>query len=73
MWKDHVCHSRACLSPVYIPQGYHKTRAFIATQGPLPDTQDDFWRLVWEQKIRSVIMLTKEKEGGKVGHCLSLN
>ena len=48
-------------------------RAFIATQGPLPDTQDDFWRLVWEQKIRSVIMLTKEKEAGKVGQSLSLD
>lgn len=47
-------------------QGYHKRKAFIATQGPLPDTSDDFWRMVWEQKCATVVMLTKEREGGRV-------
>ena len=51
---------------VLTTQGYHKTKAFIATQGPLPDTQDDFWKLIWQQGSASVVMLTKEKEGGKV-------
>jgi protein tyrosine phosphatase len=45
--------------------GYHKAKAFIATQGPLPDTQDDFWKLVWQLKSATIVMLTKEKEGGK--------
>ena len=47
-------------------QGYLKGKAFIATQGPLPDTTDDFWRMVWEHKCASIIMLANEREGSKV-------
>ncbi|XP_019855187.1 PREDICTED: receptor-type tyrosine-protein phosphatase F-like isoform X2 [Amphimedon queenslandica] len=46
-------------------EGYHKGKAFIATQGPLPDTSDDFWRMVWEHKSSTIIMLANEREGGK--------
>ena len=35
-----------------------KVQGFIATQGPLPDTIPDFWRLVWEQNARTIVMLT---------------
>ena len=35
-----------------------KVQGFIATQGPLPDTVPDFWRLVWEQNSRTIVMLT---------------
>lgn len=54
------------LSDVFFLKGYHKPRAFIASQGPLPDTADDFWRMAWEQKSSSIVMLTKEREGGRV-------
>lgn len=54
-------------------QGYHKGKAFIATQGPLPDTADDFWRLVWEQKSASIVILAREREGGKVSYGMALD
>ena len=39
--------------------------AFIATQGPMRHTIDDFWRMVWETGAHTIIMLGREKEMGK--------
>ena len=52
-------------------QGYNSKKEFIACQGPLESTQSDFWRMVWEQKSHYIVMLTKLKERGKVGHRIS--
>lgn len=41
-------------------------RQYIATQAPIPATFNDFWRVVWEQDIRVIVMLTAEAEGGQV-------
>lgn len=41
-------------------------RAYIATQGPLPHTRGDFWRMVWENTSTIVVMLGKEKENERV-------
>uniref|UniRef100_A0A8C5R2Y0 protein-tyrosine-phosphatase n=1 Tax=Leptobrachium leishanense TaxID=445787 RepID=A0A8C5R2Y0_9ANUR len=49
----------------YIP-GYKNLRAFIAAQGPLPTTVNDFWRMIWEKDVRAVVMLTKCVEVFKV-------
>ncbi|KAI9479189.1 protein-tyrosine phosphatase-like protein, partial [Coemansia mojavensis] len=38
---------------------------YIATQGPLPDTVNDFWLMVWEEHSRVIVMLTKEFEFGR--------
>ncbi|WAR09329.1 PTPRB-like protein, partial [Mya arenaria] len=47
-------------------RGFHYQREYIATQGPLPGTIDDFWRMVWEQNVMMIVMLTQCKEGNKV-------
>lgn len=44
----------------------YSNRKYIATQAPIPQTFDDFWRVIWEQDVRVVVMLTAESEGGQV-------
>ncbi|XP_055887507.1 receptor-type tyrosine-protein phosphatase eta-like isoform X3 [Biomphalaria glabrata] len=48
----------------YIP-GYNSVREYIATQGPMHSTVPDFWRMVWEQKCRVIVMLSDLTEQGK--------
>lgn len=48
----------------YMP-GYTSKREYIVTQGPLPSTRDDFWRMIWEQNIRNIVMLTRCTEKGR--------
>ncbi|CAF4575532.1 unnamed protein product, partial [Rotaria sp. Silwood2] len=43
--------------------GYKCPNKFIATQGPKSDTCEDLWRMIWELKIKSVVMLTNVIEG----------
>ncbi|XP_043849975.1 receptor-type tyrosine-protein phosphatase H [Dromiciops gliroides] len=49
----------------FIP-GFFGPREYIATQGPLPQTVGDFWRLVWDQQSHTIVMLTNCVESGRV-------
>ncbi|XP_046366897.1 tyrosine-protein phosphatase Lar-like isoform X5 [Haliotis rufescens] len=70
-------HSRVILQPIdgvpgsdYINanymDGYRKQNAYIATQGPLPETFGDFWRMVWEQRSTTIVMMTKLEERSRI-------
>uniref|UniRef100_A0A7E4V475 Protein-tyrosine-phosphatase n=1 Tax=Panagrellus redivivus TaxID=6233 RepID=A0A7E4V475_PANRE len=42
-----------------------ESQQFICAQGPLDSTVGDFWRCVWQEKVKNIIMLCKTQEMGK--------
>ncbi|XP_072164796.1 tyrosine-protein phosphatase non-receptor type 13-like [Diadema setosum] len=56
----------------YINASHIKTRVgkdtyeYVACQGPLPNTTEDFWLMVWEQRSDVIAMVTMDMESGKV-------
>ncbi|XP_044056647.1 protein tyrosine phosphatase receptor type Fa isoform X5 [Siniperca chuatsi] len=68
--------TRVCLQPIrgvegsdYINasfiDGYRQQKAYMATQGPLAETTEDFWRMLWEHNSTIVVMLSKLREMGR--------
>ncbi|XP_044737145.1 tyrosine-protein phosphatase Lar isoform X1 [Chrysoperla carnea] len=70
-------HSRVILQPLdgqvggdYINanycDGYRKHNAYVATQGPLQETLGDFWRMCWELRSATIVMMTKLEERTRI-------
>ncbi|KAG7171070.1 Tyrosine-protein phosphatase non-receptor type 7-like [Homarus americanus] len=48
----------------YVRGARNESKYYIATQAPLDDTVADFWRMIWEQETKVVVMLTDFVEKG---------
>ncbi|CAG2105274.1 unnamed protein product, partial [Medioppia subpectinata] len=47
-------------------EGYKRRKVFICAQGPTQKTVNDFWRMIYEQKCRVIVMLTGIEEQGRI-------
>ncbi|XP_014780728.2 receptor-type tyrosine-protein phosphatase alpha [Octopus bimaculoides] len=65
-------HSRVRLQPDeisssdYINANFISNQRYIACQGPTQNTVKDFWRMVWQLKCNTIVMLTDIMENGKI-------
>ena len=53
-------------SAKYFFKGFNGEKEFIAAQGPKRETLNDFWRMIWEQNVHIVVMVTPLREDGRV-------
>ena len=65
---QHNLHNNSIL----LIQGNSHTHEYIATQHPLEDTISDFWRMVYQEGVRIILMLNQMKEDNMVIICLVL-
>ena len=44
----------------------NQKRVFIASQGPIPVSFNNFWRMVWQENVETIVMLCGINENGRI-------
>nr|GMD80844.1 protein-tyrosine-phosphatase PTP1-like isoform X1 [Ipomoea batatas] len=66
--KDYRQSARGYINASLITISEHVSR-FIATQGPLPNTFEDFWEMVIQNRCPAIVMLTRLVDNYKTVKC----
>ena len=51
---------------LYVKSEESFSKVYLATQGPLPNTVNDFWQMVWQEESQIILMITHLEEKGRV-------
>ena len=55
----------SCHIHTYV-QGYKQNRSFIVAQSPMENTVRDFWRMIFNQRCATIVMLCELVENNQV-------
>ncbi|KAJ8445158.1 hypothetical protein Cgig2_029530 [Carnegiea gigantea] len=67
--KDYRPSARGYINASFVKTPVESSAQFIATQGPLPHTFEDFWEMVFQYRCPAIVMLTRLVDGFKMVKC----